>query len=97
MNENSVVQRLGESVQRLGERVATLEAVNTEMRLSLDHLHDCVHEVKNDVKSFKQDVSIREKIWDKRWYIGVGLVGGVLAVSGLSLGKLFELISKIHP
>lgn len=83
MNENSLVRSLG-------ERVAILEAVNAEMRLSLDHLHDCMHEV-------KKDAIARDKIWDRRYQIGLGLVGGVLLVSGMSLGKILELLSKIHP
>lgn len=81
MNENS-------SVRSLGERVAVLEAVNREMRESLDHLHDCMHGVKDEAIK-------NNRTWDRRWNLLIGGGTALLIVSGFSLKTLMEVLSKV--
>lgn len=87
MNENT-------GGRSLGERVAALETmIHTalpEFNARLNHLDECVDGV-------KKEASDREKKWDKRWNIGLGIVLAFIVAAGsgtISLKSLLELMGK---
>ena len=83
MNETS-------AARQHGERIRALEMAFSHIQARLDHLDECVDGVKNQHRE-------TQAVWEKRWYIGIGLVGGVLIASGLSLWKIVEILGKIRP
>lgn len=55
----------------------------------LKHLDDCVDDV-------KKQAAVRDRIWDKRWATGIGIIIGACLVTGsgtISLKHLIELIA----
>lgn len=82
VNENS-------AIRTQGERIAVLEAMNEEMRASIDHLHKCVHDVKDDALR-------RDRTWDRRWNILIGAAGAIILISGYNMKTLLEVLSKVR-
>lgn len=83
MNENS-------EFRHQGERIAVLEQGYKKMEESLMHLHDCMHQVKDDATK-------RDKVWDRRWSMGIGIIIGVCLITGsgtISLKHLIEFLTK---
>lgn len=85
MNENT-------GIRHQGERIAHLEAVYGEIVNRLDHLDECVDKV-------KLTSAENQRLWEKRWYIGIGILVGMTMLAGsgtISLKTLIELFSKLH-
>jgi len=86
VNENT-------GLRHQGERIATLESAYGEIVHRLNHLDECVDDV-------KKVAAENQRIWEKRWYIGIGIVVGITLLAGsgtISLKTLIDLLSKVHP
>jgi hypothetical protein len=100
--DTSALQREGYAVQneaaRYGERIASLEARFIELVGRLDHLDECLDSAKTHAASNFQTITEKLAAWDTRWKIGLGIIVGMLIVSGggvVSLKSIIELIGKI--
>lgn len=81
-----------------GERIATLEERYEHVISRLNHLDDCVDGVKSQAEENAKSVRDNQQLWDRRWWIGLGVVGALIFFSGsgfVSLKELVGLLSKL--
>ncbi len=81
-----------------GERIATLEAGYEYVISRLNHLDDCVDGVKVQAEDNAELSRKNERTWDRRWWVGLGVVGTLIFISGsgfVSLKELVGLLQKI--
>jgi hypothetical protein len=71
-----------------GERLATLEAGHRELLSRINSLES---------QAAGNFAAIQNKLqgWDKRWAWGLGIAGGILIGSGISLVKLVQIASAV--
>jgi hypothetical protein len=80
-----------------GERIATLEAEYAQVILRLNHLDECVDGVKVQAEENAALARKNERLWDRRWWIGLGFVAALIFLSGsgfVSLKEVAMLIAK---
>lgn len=64
----------------------------------LNHLDECVDGVKVQAEENAVEARKNARIWDRRWWIGLGVVGALVFFSGsgfVSLKELVNLFQKI--
>ncbi len=72
--------------QEQADRLTRLEMWQQEAKREFGHIHACMHDVKEAVNR-----------WDKRWWIGVGILAGLAFASGggiISLQSVIKLLSS---
>ena len=73
------------------ERLAKLEEWQRQAREEFDHIHSCVHSIKESVNKATELV----KKWDTRFSLAVAFLAGLIFTSGsgpLSFKSLFEIL-----
>lgn len=87
-----------ESTARMhGERIASLEERYTHLLVRINHLDECVDGVKEVAEKNAEIVRSNIEIWNRRWWIGMGVVAGVCVVTGsgtISLKSLLDVLGK---
>ena len=84
---------------RHGERIATLESRFADMLSRMDHLDECVDDVKSHAASNFSAVQAKLSQWDSRWKVALGIIVGMIIMAGsgtVSLKTLLDLLAKIH-
>lgn len=64
----------------------------------LNHLDDCVDDVKQVAAANHAVAEQNQRKWEKRWYLGIGIVVGMTLLAGsgtISLKSLIELFAKL--
>jgi hypothetical protein len=83
-----------------GERIASLEKGYETVVSRLNHLDDCLDDAKGQAAADFATIQAKLAQWDKKWWVGVGVIIGVVLISAggpVSIKGLIELLSKIHP
>lgn len=94
-NEPSGIRQAREH-RDYGERIALLEDRYGHLLVRIDHLDECVDSVKEEAVKNTASIHSKLSVWDKRMYIGIGLILGMIAAAGNwgGLKWLIELFSK---
>ncbi len=82
-----------------GERIAALEERFEHLVSRLNHLDSCVDSVKVQAEKNAEYARRNERLWDRRWWIGLGIVGTLIFFSGsgfVSLKEFVNLLSKFY-
>ena len=85
-------------MQNHGERIATLEEKYDHVIRRLNHLDQCVDGVKVQAEANAAEARKNARLWDRRWWIGLGVVGTLIFISGsgfVSLKELIGLLAKL--
>ncbi len=81
----------------LGSRIAVLEERYEHLMRRLNHLDECVDGVKIQAEENAELSRKNERIWDRRWWIGLGVVGSLIFIGGsgpFSLKEVLNLLSR---
>ena len=80
-------------MQNHGERIVCLEERYDHVISRLNHLDECVDGVKVQAEQNAEKARKNERLWDRRWWIGLGVVGTLIFISGSGFVSLKELVA----
>ncbi|MGC2150787.1 MAG: hypothetical protein WA618_01995 [Terriglobales bacterium] len=81
-----------------GERIAALEKEYEHLLDRINHLDDCVDNVKSQVLQHGEELRKNMLTWDRRWWAGLGFVAALIFLSGsgfVSLKSIVDIFSKV--
>jgi hypothetical protein len=81
-----------------GERIASLERDMAHIVDRINHLDECVDSVKVQAEEIAEESRNNARLWDRRWWVGIGIMGTLVFVSGsgvISLKELIQLVAKV--
>lgn len=81
-------------MESAAERIRALEEWQRQAREEFQHIHECVHDAKEDVKKVKDSL----KKWDSRFGLAIAFLAGLIFTSGtgpLSFKNLVEIFGHL--